>query len=298
MTDTTMPAQRPQIDLAAIGFIAVTVIAWSSSFAAIRVGLTALSPIDLAGARYMAAAVPAGLYLLIARPFVPRWRDLLRLAVTGLLYVTAYSILLNIGEVTVPAGPASFIINTMPVFTALIATAVLGERFGRWGWIGTAVSFLGVGVIAVGSGGTIRLDSGVLYILGAATCAAVATILQKPILGRYPPLAVTAYVLLMGALPFLAALRPTVEALLAAPTHVSAAVAYLAAVPTAIGYVTFAAALKRLPAARTANFMYCIPPTATLIGYVWLGETTSLLGLAGGAMAIGGVILVNVMRRR
>ena len=56
MTDTTIPAARPQIDLAAIGFIAVTVIAWSSSFAAIRVGLTALSPIELAGARYMAAA--------------------------------------------------------------------------------------------------------------------------------------------------------------------------------------------------------------------------------------------------
>ena len=72
--------------------------------------------------------------------------DLGRLAVVGLLYVTAYAVLLNIGELTVPAGPASFIINTMPVFTALIALPVLKESFGPWGWVGTAISFAGVGL--------------------------------------------------------------------------------------------------------------------------------------------------------
>jgi drug/metabolite transporter (DMT)-like permease len=302
MTETDMSMAiaecRPRTDLTALGFIAVTVLSWASAFAAIRVGLTALPPIELAGARYLAAAVPAALYLAVMRPPRPRRADFLRLATIGLLFVTAYASLLNIGELTVPAGPASFIINTMPVFTALIALPILGERFGRWGWIGTAISFAGIAVIAVAGGGTIRLDMGALFILGAAICAATATILQKPLLARFPPLAVTAWVLILGSLPFLSVLPSTISALAAAPSHVVASVAYLAAVPTAIGYVTWAMALKRLPAGRAANFMYCVPPTATLIGFLWLGETPAPLGLAGGAMAIGGVILVNVMRRR
>jgi drug/metabolite transporter (DMT)-like permease len=68
--------------------------------------------------------------------------------------------------------------------------------------------------------------------------------------------------------------------------------------PTAIGYVTWAIALKRLSAARATNFLYGVPPTATLVGFLWLGEAPSLVGAIGGAMAILGVVIVNVMRRR
>jgi drug/metabolite transporter (DMT)-like permease len=54
-------------------------------------------------------------------------------------------------------------------------------------------------------------------------------------------------------------------------------IAYLVIFPTAIGYVTWAVALKRLSAARATNFLYGVPPTATLIGFIWLGETPSMI---------------------
>ena len=82
-----------------------------------------------------------------------------------------------------------------------------------------------------------------------------------------PPLAVTAWLLLLGAIPLVAFVPSTIATLTTAPREVVASVAYLAAIPTAIGYVTWAMALKRLPAGRAANFMYCVPPTATLIGF-------------------------------
>lgn len=290
--------KRPVIDLVGLAAIATTIIGWASAFAAIRVGLTALTPVELAAARYLSAAVPAGLYLLIARPPLPSRKDFLRLIVIGVLFISAYAVLLNTGEQTIAAGPASFIIQINPIIVALIAMPLLGERFGLGGWLGTLVSFLGVGLIAYGSGDGLGLNIGALLILGAALCTSISTILQKPLLGRMPALAVTAWVLLLGSLPLTPAIPETLAALRVAPPAVIGSIAYLVVLPTVIGYLTWAIALKRFPASRASNFLYCIAPTATLIGYLWLGEVPALLSLIGGAMAIGGVVIVNWTRKR
>ncbi|MGK9050646.1 DMT family transporter [Neorhizobium petrolearium] len=290
--------ERQGFDAIAFLAILVTIVFWASSFVVIRICLGPLTPVELAAARYVGAALIAAVYLAAVRPALPARRDLLRLTVAGVLFIAAYAVLLNMGERTVAAGPASFIINTMPVFTALIATFALGEKFGRWGWVGTAISFAGVALIAASSDEGFDLDPNAVLILGAALCSAIASVLQKPILGRMPALAVTAWLLLIGAIPLLPAVPTTVQALADAPAEVNWGVAYLVLFPTAIGYVTWAIALKRLSAARAANFLYGVPPTATLIGFVWLGEVPTPIGAIGGVMAILGVLVVNLMRKR
>lgn len=288
-------AANSRFDVAALLAIFVTVVFWASSFVVIRICLGPLTPIELATARYVTAGLIAFVYLAVQWT-LPSTRDLARISVAAVFFIAVYAVLLNTGEQTVPAGPASFIINTMPVFTALIATFALGERFGLWGWIGTAVSFCGVALIAAGAGDGFGLDPNAILILGAALCSAVASVLQKPILGRMPALTVTAWVLMIGSFPLLPAVPATVSALAAAPVIVNWSVAYLVIFPTVIGYLTWAIALKRLSAARASNFLYGVPPMATLIGFVWLGETPSITGAIGGATAILGVFIVNAMR--
>lgn len=297
MGSGTVIKPRGNFDLVAFAAILVTILFWASSFVVIRICLGPLTPIELATARYVAAGLIALVYLVVKRP-MPTARDFIRLSIAGVLFIAVYAVLLNTGEQTVSAGPASFIINTMPVFTALIATFALGERFGRWGWVGTAISFGGVALIAASSEGGFKLDPNAILILGAAVCAAIASVLQKPLLGRFPALAVTAWILLIGCVPLLPAVPSTLQALAAAPAEVNWGVLYLVIFPTAIGYVTWAIALKRLAAARAANFLYGVPPTATLIGFLWLGETPTTSGAIGGIMAILGVLLVNLMRKR
>lgn len=284
-------------DVVAFGAILVTILFWSSSFVVIRVCLGPLTPVELATARYVPAGLIALSYLLVMRPRIAV-ADLPRLVVASVLFIAAYAVLLNIGETTVAAGPASFIINTMPVFTALIATFVLGERFGRWGWIGTAISFGGVGLIAVASTEGFRIDVNAFLIIGAAICSSVASVLQKPLLARMPALSVTAWLLFLGSIPLYPAVPATVSALADAPVEIFWNVAYLVIFPTVVAYLTWAVALKRLPAARASNFLYGVPPMATLTGFLWLGEVPTPIGAMGGLLAIFGVIVVNVMRKR
>ncbi len=68
---------------------------------------------------------------------------------------------------------------------------------------------------------------------------------------------------------------------------------YLGLFPTAIAYVAYAYALSRMPASRTASFLYLVPALAFLIAWIWLGEVPPALSVVGGVVTLAGVLLVN-----
>ncbi|MHA6641875.1 DMT family transporter [Mesorhizobium sp. A623] len=284
------------MDMVAFIAVFVTVVGWASSFPAIRAGLHAFGPIELGSLRFTIAAVPAAVFLALKRPPMPRPGEWWRFACGGIVFVALYTVMLNIGEQTVSAGAASFIINVAPILTAIMAMPLLGERFSVLAWIGTFLSFVGIGIIALGEGQGLVLDHGAVLILGSAFCTAVNTIVQKPLFARHQPLTVAAGNMVIGALclsPFLAS---GLAQAAVAKTADLAAVLYLGIVPSLIAYATWAIALSRLPAGRASNFLYCVPPVATLIGFVWLGEVPTALGIVGGVLALGGVVVVNLKR--
>ena len=294
---TALRATR-SFDPVALAAAVATIIVWGASFTAIRIALTSLTPTEIAAARYVAAAIPAAIFLAVTRAALPSRGEFVRLAVISLLYVGGYAILLNTGQKTVSAGAASFIINTSPVMIAIMAVVMLGERFGLLSWGGALLSLGGIGLIAFGDGDEFSFELGALLVFGAAFCTSLASILQKPLLGPYPALTLTAWILVLGAVPLLPALPGSVASLSAASAEVVVAVAVLAVFCTAVGYVTWAIVLKRMAAGRAASFLNCIPPTATAIGFLWLGELPTLIGLIGGGLALAGVAIVNAARGR
>ena len=292
----TKQTASPRTDLVATMAVVVTIFAWASAFPAIRAGLAAFGPLELGAVRFVVAAVPAAIFLAVTRPRLPERGDLWRFGVGGFGFVALYTGLLNYGELTVSAGAASFIINISPILTALFATAFLGERFSVIAWAGTLLSFAGIGVIALGEGEGLRLDGGALFILGAAFMTAINAIVQKPLFTRHNPLAVSAWNMVIGALALAPFLPSGLGQAAVADAHGLFAVIYLGIVPSLIAYASWSVALSRLPASRASNFLYCVPPVATLMGFLWLGEAPGLLGIVGGALALVGVAIVNLRR--
>jgi len=270
---------------------------WASAFAGIRAGLHAYAPAHLALFRYLIASGLLGVYARFAHFRRPEWRDVPGLVLAGSLGITVYNLALNYGEMRVTAGSASLLVSSTPIWAALLAMFMLGERLTSFGWLGVLLSFAGVALIASGEGQGIHLAPQALIILAAALAWGMYIVIQKYFLGRYSALEFTAYSVWSGTLLLVPFGRGLVHAVHDAPASGTRAVIYLGIFPAAIASFAWSYALSHGPAGRISSFLYVIPVLATFIAWMWLGEVPRPLSLVGGAIAICGVVAVNVWGR-
>lgn len=276
------------------------VVFWASAFAGIRAGLQSYPPAHLAIVRFLVASAVLVIYAALSHFRRPELKDLPGFALTGLLGITYYNIALNYGETKVPAGTASLLIASTPIWTAIFASLGLRERLSTWGWLGILLSFTGVGIIAhsESEGQGFHLSFHALVILSSSIFSGIYIVMQKHYLGRYRALEFTAYSIWFGTLfmlPFGGGLLTTLRHAALANTI---AVVYLGIFPAALAYVAWAYVLSHAPASRTASLLYLIPVCAIFIAWVWLREIPKPLSLLGGIVALLGVMVVNFLGHR
>lgn len=275
--------------------LSICLILWASAFAGIRLGLRGFGPGELALLRFIIASASLLVYALITRLPMPKLQDLPMLFLMGFLGFTVYHVGLNAGEVAVPAGAASFIIASVPVFSTLLAVIFLQERLTVLGWTGAAISFLGVAVISVGTGTGLKFEPAALYIVLAALGESLFFVLQKPFLSRYSGLQLTTYTIWTGTVFMMVYLPGLISQLGRASAASTLAVAYLGIFPAAIGYVLWSIALSRADVSRVTSTLNLSPILSLIIAFLVLGEVPTALSVVGGAITVAGVIILNTL---
>lgn len=102
----------------------VTILLWSSAFAAIRLSLLeGYEPAALVLMRFLIASFFFGLFFLFSKKAFsfPKKEDWKKIIILGILGITVYQFGITFGMETVEAGTASMIVGSSPFFTSIIA---------------------------------------------------------------------------------------------------------------------------------------------------------------------------------
>jgi drug/metabolite transporter (DMT)-like permease len=265
---------------------------FASSLVAIRAALSSYHPLELASLRFIVASLVLLVMALGGRIRAPGRHDWPRFLLVGFLFFLNM-VGSNYGLKTIEAGEAAFILNTVPLLTAVLAFLMLGEVMSGVFWVGLGLGLLGVSLIVVSSGGGLALKPGSLFLFLAALTFATFQVVQKDLLRRHRPLEVTSYAVWVAAAllaPFGISLPATVATASVAATG---AAVYLGIFPSAIAFWCWFTALERIEVSRVAVFLNLGPVLTVLIAFVWLGELPSLVSLGGGALVLAGVAIAN-----
>ncbi|MDP6212375.1 MAG: DMT family transporter [Candidatus Thalassarchaeaceae archaeon] len=220
----------------------------------------------------------------------------------GLLGTMAYQLLFMHGMSWTAAGDASLIIPMNPVFTALLAVPMLGQKISARMSLGLMIGISGVAVVVGWSPNSeIPLEHrilGDLMILFAALSWAATSNLTKIMLswGRdYSALEIVVWYSATGW----ALLSPWVIAEnwgSAIPNPSTAewlTIAYLGVVSTVLSYVLFAKGIEVIGPTAASSYVFLVPVFGVLGGWLLLGEEIGASMILGFALIVVGVTEVQ-----
>lgn len=257
-------------------FIAVTWLSWGFSY---PLNAIALREFDVWTLRVLVMAVGGAVLLGCARwrgarLAVPRdhWRDLV---ITGLLNMAIFQICMTYGIDLLSAGRTAVIIYTMPMWAALFAVWLLGERLNGWrvgalvaGLVGLAV-LLSQDLSALGNA-----PLGAALTLVAAVSFGLGTVWMKRRAWRIDAAAIGGWQLIIGAVPV-----ALIWALFSPPTDWAAlsgeswfAVAFIALIANALGYFTWFRVVAIYSATASGIASMAVPVVGVFASALLIGE--------------------------
>lgn len=279
---------------------------WGTSFAAAKIGMHELSPINLGIFRAILAAILFSIILVKRkRGNTIERKDIPKFILLGFLVITSYFYLHYTGLSYTTTINAALIVNTSPIFTALLGTALGWEKIRPLGGIGIMLAFAGVSLIITNGQLTAIFQSatllGNLLLLSNAIVWAGFTLYGKELLQKYSPITAIAYIHIFGAImllpfaffPTAIAPVPFIHQILSISWKTVGATLYLAILCSVYGYYMWYTGVGRIGPVKTAVFGYLNPLFAILSGIWLLGEKLTVYTIIGGILVISGVYLTN-----
>src|SRR5690554_1762524 len=275
---------------------------WGSSFMLIKVGLTELSPTQLAAIRISSAGFIL-LPFLLRRFKTVRPHHLLKLISVGLVGSFIPAILFSVAQTKLPSGVTGVLNTFTPLATLLIGILIFKQALIKQQLIGVLVGLLGTILLITAAGGNqLQFNGYALFVIAATICYGMNLNLIKhrlPDLGALTITGVSLFLVAPPALIYLLVGTPFIEQVSQADPafyHALGAVLILGTVGTAMALVLFNTVVKLADTTFTSSVTYIIPIVALILG-VLDGEPFLVAHGVGLVAILAGVFISNRRRR-
>jgi drug/metabolite transporter (DMT)-like permease len=293
-----MEARSPAPERAIWLALVIVYIAWGSTYVAIRMMDETVPPLIGAGIRYVVAGAAMYAFLAWRRPRLTRLsrRELGSVALVGILLLTGGNGFVSYAERHVPAGLASLIVASVPLWLLLMRW-LSREHPARMTLAGLAVGFVGVALLVVRGGHSQGVSvPHLLIVLGASLSWALGSWASARLPMPDDVATSTALEMLIGGV-VLAALGPAIgEHWSTVTAHASLksllAIAYLALFGSILAFTAYVWLLQHAPISRVSTYAYVNPVVAVLLGALLLGERITAITVVGGAVILVAVAVV------
>jgi drug/metabolite transporter (DMT)-like permease len=282
--------RRPTADLMLLG----TVSLWALNFTVSKYILEhGFHPLAYSSVRYACAA-------LIFAAITLAWEVSLRIGRGQVPLMAGATVMLFLNQLCfiyalrfTTATTVALLFGTLPIFTALLARGTGVERQSVRFWAAALLSFAGVALVALGSGGRLsaNVKGDLLAVGGAATWAAYSVAIA-PLMRRYSPFRLSAVFLLAVTVPL--ALSGSHQLAhqdfdLSALVWLGFAFAVLG--PLVITNLLWFTAIDRVGPSRASIFANAQPFLAAIVALLVLHERITMMQVAGGLAIAAGIAL-------
>ena len=285
--------------LATVFLVAILI---GANFTMLKFALDHTTPMLLASMRTVVGGTfLIGFALLRGERLPRRFDDLRNIFVISLSITTVSSALLVFGVNRVPAGVASLMSSTMPLFTAVLSALLLGAAVSRVAGIGLGIGLAGTVILASPSLSGDTAAIGIISLAVSALAWAFGTVYMKwRDFSRVSPVMLVGVQLAMSAVllvPFALIVEGTAET--EWTVGLLGPVLYAAIPANAVTFALMATIVSRATPTQASATAYLIPVFGVFFGWLIRDEVLGAAEVIGGALVVTGVyVLVTSNARR
>ena len=275
-----------------------TIAVWATAFPFSKIALQSVDSLTLSVARVMGGALLMLVIGVVKGLHIPTtWREWGVYILLGATGNFVYQVVFNEGLRTIPAATSSIIMALTPMTTALMAMIVYKDKIRPIGWLFTITAFIGVAIIILWNS-TLTIPTGALWTLLGMTLFAVYNILNRGLsLKGHKPITIAMWSMFTGAIMALPFAEHALEMIVVSPISAKFAMAYLAFLSSALGFVFWSYALEHAEkVSDVTNFMYISPIVAAIVAAFLLGEIPNMGLYIGAPVILGSLYLFNRYR--
>jgi drug/metabolite transporter (DMT)-like permease len=270
---------------------------WGASFLFIRVSLDEVSTLQTVAFR--AAGGAAVLTLVVGmrrKPLNVNRRVGAQLFVLSLVSTVTPFMLITWSETRIDSGTASILNALMPIFTLLLAVAVLDDERLSVRAIGGAMLGL-AGVALLSGGGPEGLDGRTLVGQGAVVlatlCYAAGNIMVRSLVRTVEGIVISAGQVAISAVVTVVALVVLERPRFDLSWDVWGSLAAMAFLGTGVAYILYYWLIEHAGSFRSSLVTYVIPIVGVTLGAVVLDEEITIATVAGGVVIALGVAMAT-----